>query len=150
MTTEPATGPLVETMRAWARGSYAPQAGVELLIRSGLAARLDQIPPWADGPGTGFDPALVGELIEHGHLSGGQQRIAAIAAALLDGQDHRIDLSEALAGLDRDHLDLVLAAIAHAAGSHEHGEVADGLDRPAIAAAPGGYLPPLRSWPAQR
>ena len=29
-------------------------------------------------------------------------------------------LGEAVSGLDRTHLNLVLAAIAHAAGSHEH------------------------------
>jgi hypothetical protein len=48
------------------------------------------------------------------------------------------------AGLDRLALTLALAAIAHAAGSHEHHDTArdpDGVPHP------GGRLPPLVAWP---
>lgn len=44
-----------------------------------------------------------------------------IAAALLGGQP--VNLYEDIPGLDRDHLDLVLAAIAHAGGSHQHSDL---------------------------
>ncbi len=41
-------------------------------------------------------------------------------AAALAGDGQPVALGEAVSGLDRKHLELVLAAIAHAAGSHEH------------------------------
>jgi len=53
-----------------------------------------------------------------GALSGGETRLLRIAASLLGGPP--VDLSRNLAGLDREHLQLVLDAIAHAGGSHEH------------------------------
>lgn len=51
-------------------------------------------------------------------LSGGETRLLRIAASLLDGPP--VDLSRNLAGLDRLHIQLALAAVAHASGSHEH------------------------------
>jgi hypothetical protein len=54
-----------------------------------------------------------------------------------------VDLGDLAAGLDRRALTLVLAAIAHAAGSHEHriDRDRDGVPHP------GGRLPPLVPWP---
>ena len=43
----------------------------------------------------------------------------------------------------------MLAAIAHAAGSHEHREITYDLDGPSISAAAGGHLPSLHSWPTR-
>lgn len=54
----------------------------------------------------------------YGALSGGGTRLLRIAASLLGGPP--VDLSRNLAGLDREHLQLVLAAIARANGSNEH------------------------------
>ena len=51
-------------------------------------------------------------------LSGGEARLLRIAASLLGGDP--VLLYEAVPGLDREHVQLVLAAIAHANGSHEH------------------------------
>lgn len=51
-------------------------------------------------------------------LSGGETRLLRIAASLLGGPP--VDLSSNLAGLDREHLQRVLVAIAHAGGGHEH------------------------------
>jgi hypothetical protein len=56
----------------------------------------------------------------YGALSGGETRLLRIAASLLDGPP--VDLNGSLAGLDRQHCQLVLAAIAHASGSHEHSQ----------------------------
>ena len=53
-----------------------------------------------------------------GVCSGGEQRVARIAASLLGGSPVRLD--DDIPGLDRPSLDLVLAALAHANGSHEH------------------------------
>src|SRR4051812_45850097 len=52
----------------------------------------------------------------------GAKPLARLMAALLgtDAGGHPIDLGDLAAGLDRRALTLVLAAIAHAAGSHEH------------------------------
>ncbi len=49
-----------------------------------------------------------------GALSGGETRLLRIAASLLDGPP--VDLGRNLAGLDREHLQLVFSAIAHACG----------------------------------
>ncbi|WP_068265093.1 hypothetical protein [Janibacter limosus] len=109
-----------EGLRAWAEGMYTLTAAAELLIRCG-------------------DPLLSGPWVEHdvqrgrywfntktvaeesGYLSGGERRVLDIAAALAV-DDRPVALGEAVSGLDRKHLELVLAAIAHAAGSHEHSE----------------------------
>jgi hypothetical protein len=66
------------------------------------------------------------------------------AASIADG--HPVDLGDLAAGLDRRALTLLLAAIAHAAGSHEHRDLiygSDGVPRP------GDRLPPLIAWPVR-
>ena len=55
-----------------------------------------------------------------------------------------VDLGDTIAVLDRQNLDAVLAAIAHAGGSHQHSEIALGGN--------GGTadivtLPSLHPWP---
>lgn len=110
-----------EALRRWAKGLYPLEAGVELLIRGcgGRFANLGQ--PWVQ---QGDDPGWwwidVEQMTEdnYGALSGGETRLLRIAASLLGGPP--VDLSRNLAGLDREHLQLVLAAIAHANGSNEH------------------------------
>lgn len=130
-------------MRQWAHGSYADEAGVVLLIRSGLAQRHDLASAWRNN---GLD--LDALQAAAGPLSGGQGRILAIALSLLSGAgnaaDVAVDLTEVLAGLDRGALDLVLAAIAHGAGSYEHGDtVVSDRGWPVSL----GCLPPLHPWP---
>lgn len=135
-----------DRMRAWARGDYPVEAGVELLIRSGLAGRADVAAAWpADGgPDTG---ALTRALQGNGTLSGGQRRLALIALSLLNGEEcENVDLSDVLTGLDRDALDLVLAALAHAGGSHQHSDVRLD-DNGQLIGIGSGYLPPLHPWP---
>ena len=100
--------------RAWARGVYATEAGVELLIRSG---RLFDGAPWVTIDG-GLD--LDALVYASGAWSGGEQRTVRIAASLVGGEP--VDLSENLPGLDHDTMILVLAAVAHAAGAGQFAE----------------------------
>ncbi|WMY80070.1 hypothetical protein [Citricoccus sp. I39-566] len=107
-----------EAVRAWAKGMYATEAGVELLIRSRVAIRDGA--PWIhrDGDRAWVDPEEL--LNAAGAWSGGEQRLVRIAASLIGGP--AVDLSEDIPALDRENASLVLAAIAHANGSHEHSD----------------------------
>ena len=115
-----------DAVRAWARGIYPSEAGAELLIRQRRA--IYQGAPWitelevGDETGPGMASIDVDVLLyEAGVWSGGEQRVVRIAASLLGGP--AVDLSEEIPGLDRENLALVLAALAHANGSHEHSGV---------------------------
>lgn len=135
-----------EATRAWAKGIYPVEAGVELLIRHGKA--IYEKAPWLEvAESLGADrPRMaavnVDQLLEHtGAWSGSERRIVRIAASLINGTP--VDLNEDLPGLDRKNLARVLAAIAHANGSHEHSEFAHD-DK----GAPDGFrrLPSLYPW----
>lgn len=149
------TAALHAALRAWARGIYPTEAAVELLIRSGLARAGD---PWVqpgDDPGWWWldTDALRAALDEGTHHSGGERRVLSVVASLGGHSPDGFALSEALPGLDRNHLALVLAALAHAAGSHEHRDLsafhaaaATGgpIDREMLRGEP---LPALVPWP---
>lgn len=113
-------------------GDYAAEAAVLLLADSGhwlprlqaaglitIALDADAIDggPWAAVQWGDLDGALRTGVIGG---SGGQLRLLRAAASLAEGQP--VDLADLTAGLDRDELVLLLAALAHAAGSHEHGD----------------------------
>ena len=132
-----------ESLRAWARGSHPCAAGVELLLRAfgGRFARADQ--PWIVTE-TGGRVWLDGDgLSEHlPVLSGGERRVLGVVLALVDPTpDRLVDLA---AGIDRDHLDFVLAAIAHAGGSHEHALLVSDLENGTAHLERPGSLHP---WP---
>jgi len=113
-------------LRQWAAGSYADEAAVELLIRSGWTRRtsfLDDVVvgyqeaathPWVDWESLG--QILTGDR-DSGILaaSGGELRVLRVAHSLAAGE-----LGALVPGLDRDVTAMVLAAVAHANGSHEH------------------------------
>jgi hypothetical protein len=108
-----------DAVRTWARGIYPTEAGAELLIRHGRtiherAPWLVEFAPDTDGLGriVGIDTARL--LDASGVLSGGERRVVEIAASLIDG--HPVDLSDVMCGLDERSSELVLAALAHAAG----------------------------------
>jgi hypothetical protein len=111
-------------------GDYALEAAVLLLANTGcwlprlqaaglIAIALDGDAadggPWAAVQWTDLDRAL-----RSGRIGGssGELRLLRAAAGLADGQP--VDLADLTAGVDREELLLVLAALAHAAGSHEH------------------------------
>ena len=137
-------------------GDYAAEAAVLLLANSGewlprlQAAGLIDIALDGDAADGGpWAAVLWGELdqaLRTGAVtgSGGELRLLRVAASLADGQ--AVDLADLTAGLDRAELTLVLAALAHAAGSHEHTDVvrdADGLPHE------GGLLGPVVAWPVR-
>lgn len=111
-------------LRKWAKGAFDQEAGVELLIRGCGGRFARQGCPWirtCERPGWFWMD--VSSLLEHaGAFSGGEQRVLMIAAALIDRRPIP-DLAGVLCGLDRADLQLVLAALAHAAGSHEQVEL---------------------------
>ena len=123
-------------LRAWAKGSYGLEAATELLIRGFGGRFADPGCPWvhptASGHWIDFDaiPALMGAL------SGGEQRFLQIVASL-SGSDTEVNLGYALAGLDRAHVHLVLAGVAHASGSHEQQVIAFRPDGTITVARPG-------------
>lgn len=135
-------------LRAWAQGMYPLEAAVELLV--GFAGGRFATPghPWiqpCDQPGMWWlDPSRISDDTI-GALSGGEQRVLRIVASLAGGEP--VDLSEALPGLDRPTIGLVLAAVAHAAGTHEHAEIR--IDRERGVSVLHGRLPSLHPWPIE-
>lgn len=124
-------------LRTWARGLYALEAAAELLIRAQSGRFLHG--PWIrrDKHGTWIDPSGVDRA---GFLSGGERRLLDIALSL--ATDNRpVSLNDALPGLDRRALSLVLAAVAHAGGSHEQSVLVD--VEPLAFDQPGALYP----WP---
>ncbi|HEY3408447.1 MAG TPA: hypothetical protein VGK53_09780 [Propionicimonas sp.] len=110
-----------EALRRWAKGLNRLEASAELLIRACDGRFASPGQPWVQ---QGDDPGWwwidVEQMTEDNYaaLSGGETRLLRVAASLLGGPP--LDLGRNLAGLDREHAHLVLAAIAHASGSHEH------------------------------
>ena len=142
----------VALLRA-AVGDYAAEAAVLLLANDGYwPARLRaagvitvEAEPvggqlWARIEWAELDAALA-----DGRLPGSREELAVlrVAVSLADGRP--VDLADVAVALDRRTLGLVLAALAHAAGSHDH-----------RASAPAGHGPdadlrlgPLVAWPAR-
>ena len=111
-----------EQLRAWASGLYPLEAATELLIRAFDGRFTEPGWPW-------IHPTVHGQWIDFSTipqqaagLSGGEQRLLRIAASI-GSTDATANLGDCLTGLDRPQLHLVLAAVAHAAGSHEHHEI---------------------------
>ncbi|SDG19900.1 hypothetical protein [Klenkia brasiliensis] len=140
-------------------GDYAAEAAVLLLVNAGhwlpelAAADLITVdydddphgPPTGRAAGIGWAQVTWTELdraIAEGRIVGsaGQLRLLRAAASLADGRP--VALGDLAAGLDRDNLRLLLAAVAHAGGSHEHrATTPDG--------SPGDPLAPLAPWPVR-
>lgn len=133
-----------ERLRRWAAGSYPAEAGVELLVRSGVLRRVDLSGLW--GSEQGVDAEVLSGAVLDAHLTDHELPLVLVALSLLAGGDHAVDLSQVLPGVDRHGMDLVLAAVAHAGGSHadraiernEYGNATGGIGR---------RLPPLHPWP---
>jgi hypothetical protein len=120
-------------------GDYSAEAAVLLLANAGhwlpqlqatgLVCLLDDVDGeglWAQVAWPEVDAALrAGTIVG----DGSQLRLLRAAASLADGQP--VDLGDLAAGLDRAALGLLLAAVAHAGGSH------------------GDDQPPLAAWPVR-
>lgn len=128
-------------LREWAKGIATLEAATEMLIRADFA---QDWRPWVrydeERGRHWIDFAVIPE--EAGGMSGGQQRFLRIAASL--GSDAPVIIGDEVTGLDRKHVQLVLAAIAHAAGMATDGrtiqEGADGV--PHLV-----NVDPLYTWP---
>lgn len=114
-----------EELLQWAKGSHPLEAGTELLLRAfgGRFAAPGQ--PWihartADGTFTRpwIDFAAIAEHANSGAYSSGERRFLLLTASF--GEGVPVDLSDVLPGLDRENVILALAAVSHAAGSHQH------------------------------
>ncbi|GGM09615.1 hypothetical protein [Nakamurella endophytica] len=120
-TSEAFTAAHSDALRDWARGLYPLEAATELLIRACGGRFAAPGNPWVHVEDSGRAWIDFEELSEAvtagGPWSGGERRILALAASF--GADDGL-LNDNLPGLDRDTLALVLAAVSHAGGSHEH------------------------------
>ena len=141
-----------DDLRGWAKSSLATEAGTELLLRgfAGRFATLDN--PWVYGrvkksptytEGAWIDFENLGDHAIYGAYAPEERRFLLVAASLVSDTD--VVLSDAIQGLDRVHLDLVLAAIAHAGGSHQHSEARANGDGNAVLRPE--YLDSLHQWP---
>lgn len=109
-------------LRAWAQGIHGLEAATELLIRGFNGRFADPGCPWVHPTASGHWIDFDAIPAQTSALSGGEQRFLQIAAALSDG-DTTVNLGRALTGLDRQHVHLVLAAVAHTAGTHQQQEI---------------------------
>lgn len=142
-----------DDLRAWAKGSYTTVAATELLIRAfgGWAAAPGN--PWIHASATTPEGYLERAWIDFeaipenvGALSGGERRVLMIAASIAENVP--VVLGDVVPGLDRNNLSLVLAALAHAGGSHEHSDIRTNAD--GSMSIGGGYLDSLYPWPADQ
>ncbi|ACV79012.1 hypothetical protein [Nakamurella multipartita] len=109
------TTPQASELRDWARGNRPTEAAVELLLRSFGGRFANHGYPWVriDDGDTWIDWTQLTED-NTAAFSGGERGLLAIIASLGNGE--RVDLVTAVAALDVIRTDLVLAAVAHAAG----------------------------------
>jgi ADP-ribose pyrophosphatase YjhB (NUDIX family) len=121
--THAATDPLAGQLRAWARGIYPDEAGVELLIghavflhRADFTSGFITTPASSDGtPLAVIDwPAAITALEAGLPCSGGEQRMLRLAASLAGGIP--VNLRDTLTGIDDHGIQLVINAVLHASG----------------------------------
>jgi hypothetical protein len=139
-----------DDLRAWARGMYTIEAATELLLRGFGGKFAKPGNPWIHTSSTPEGPQQVSAWIdfasipeEAGVLSGGERRFLLLTASL--AEDVPVVLGDVVPGLDRENLDLVLAAIAHAGGSHQHSDIRFNEDGSMSLGK--GYMDSLHPWP---
>ena len=119
--TPAAEPPLAAQLRAWARGIYPDEAGVEMLIghavflhRADFTSRFISIS--GDGAGLAVIDwrAAIAALDDSLPCSGGENRMLRLAASLAAGIP--VNLRDALTGIDDRGIQLVINAVLHASG----------------------------------
>lgn len=106
-------------LRAWAKGMYPTEAATELLLRGFGGRFAEPGNPWIhDADDDEWEWVEFNLIPENtGYLSGGERRYLLLAASLAGFTEHdTVILGDNVSGLDAKHLNLVLAAIAHAGG----------------------------------
>lgn len=134
-----------DDLRAWAKGMYTYEAATELLLRAFNGRYADPRQPWIHTDEHSGKPWIDFESIpEHlGGSSTGERNILLLAASI--AADVPIALGDTVTGLDRDNLQLVLAALAHTGGSHEHSDIR--IDHEKGISTLHGKLDSLYPWP---
>ncbi|MET3165078.1 UNVERIFIED_ORG: hypothetical protein ABIB19_003509 [Arthrobacter sp. UYEF10] len=109
-----------DELRSRVHGSYRLEAGTEMLIRAFGGRFAEPGNPWVDeDPMSGKTWIDFGKIPHNvGALSGVEQRFLMLAASV--AADVPVRVGEIMDGLDRDLVELALAAFAHTAGSHGH------------------------------
>ncbi|MGW0192015.1 hypothetical protein [Nonomuraea sp. NPDC003201] len=126
--THPTSFELAEAARAWARGSYAMEAAVELLIQHGVWLHradfrryaIDYVPATRTRPSYAvIDWQAAHTALSAGRLPccGSEAAILRIALSLADSLP--VELRPIITGLDLTNIRRVLAAIAHANGDRD-------------------------------
>jgi hypothetical protein len=116
-------------LRAYARGLYAVEAGVELLIDHATFLRRDDFITRFMHLGTNivddtdlamidWSAAITALDADEFPCSGGESRILRLAASLADGQP--VSLRDAVTGIDDRGINLVTRAVQHASGQRPH------------------------------
>jgi hypothetical protein len=117
MSLQPTCGPatLADKVHLYAFGTAHLEAAAHILTRAVQGRLLDTLRlVWEDDEAAEIDwPAT---LESTGYLSGGERRLLNLAATL--GSGHPVDLADCLGGLDTHNAQVVVDAIAHAAGVH--------------------------------
>ena len=117
MPAQPTCGPatLADKLNIYAFGICHLEAANYILTRAVQGRLLDTLQlVWEDDEAAEIDwPAT---LTTTGYLSGGERRLLTLAASL--GSGHPVELVDALGGLDTWNAQVVVDAIAHAAGVH--------------------------------
>ncbi|WP_375426506.1 hypothetical protein [uncultured Friedmanniella sp.] len=118
---------------------------MELLIRSFGGRFALPGSPWLAARGRPDEYWLDAEAINPatGQLSGGEQRVLAVVAALSGNQPLGRNLAEVMSGVDRGNQTLILAALSHAGGSHQHSDYQRQTDGTYAVAIAGSLFP----WP---
>jgi len=115
--------PIADQLRAWSRGIYPDEAGVELLIghavflhRADFTSRFISTTTSSDGTGLAAVDWLAAITALQAGLpcSGGEQRMLCLAASLAGGIP--VSLRDALTGIDDHSIQLVIKAVLHASG----------------------------------
>jgi hypothetical protein len=115
---------LAEALRAQARGAYAPEASVELLIDHGTWLRRNDFIRRVDLQPTFDHCALMASVdwdaVHAANLvaSSSEEQILAIASELA-GHDTGQPLDQLLCGLDETNVLRVVRAVVHAAGKQD-------------------------------
>ncbi|MDI2037161.1 hypothetical protein [Paenarthrobacter nitroguajacolicus] len=138
-----------EDLRRWAKGTYTTEAATELLLRAFNGRFAEPGNPWVRTPGATDNEAAVwidfdvlAESAHNGAYSGGEARFLLLTASLA-GNVHVV-LADVLIGLDRHVIDLILAAVSHSTGSHDHPGISLGEDgTPTFSGLPTTLYP----WP---
>lgn len=130
---------LIDELRAWAAGDYGIEAAVDLLAAHHtwltrpdfrdlcVISTADHLVENFHMPRAWLDFDKAGAIAGGGTLpaSSSELQILAIAAGLADAPTSR-PLGDLIRGLDTANLALVLDAIAHTGGWHEHRATPDG------------------------